>query len=89
MEDDDLGNRIRQRAHQMWLDEGSPEGKATAHWELAKMAIALEDARPEMLRAVEAVAAEPIEAWRNQGEFPTLTDQDEQVIPGDAADPNR
>jgi hypothetical protein len=86
---DDLEARIRQRAHQMWVDEGRPDGKADNHWELAKMAIALEDAQPEMLRTVDTPDAEPIEAWTNQAEFPTLTDQGEQVAPGDMADPNR
>jgi hypothetical protein len=86
MDEDELSNRIRERAYRMWIDEGCPEGKSTAHWELAKMAIALEDARPEMLRAINADTTEPIEAWRNQGEFPTLTDQGEQVVPGSGDD---
>jgi hypothetical protein len=24
--------RIRERAHQIWIDEGRPEGRATDHW---------------------------------------------------------
>jgi hypothetical protein len=86
---DDLQDRIRNRAHQMWLDEGCPDGKADSHWELAKMAIALEDARPEMLIPVEMPEPEPIVAWVNQGEFPTLTDQGEQRAPGEMADPDK
>jgi hypothetical protein len=39
-----------------------------------------------MLKAVETPAAEPVEAWTNQGEFPTLTDQGEQVAPGNRGD---
>jgi hypothetical protein len=78
----DLERRIRERAHKMWLDEGSPDGRAESHWELAKMAIALEDARPEMLKPVETPTSEPVEAWINQGEFPQLTDQGEQIAPG-------
>ena len=31
----------------MWLGEGRPEWKAEAHWELAQIAIALEDARTQ------------------------------------------
>ena len=85
----DLETRIRERAHRMWLDEGSPEGKAERHWELAKMAIALEDAKPQMLRPVETPKSEPVEAWVNQAEFPTLTDQGEQSSPGQMADPDR
>jgi hypothetical protein len=84
---DDLEKKIRERAHRMWLDEGQPVGKAEAHWELAKIAIALEDARPQMQRPVASGTSEPIDAWVNQGEFPTLTDQGEQHAPGERADP--
>ena len=85
----DLETRIRERAHQIWLEEGSPEGRAENHWELAKIAIALEDARPEMLKPIETPTSEPVEAWTNQGEFPQLKDQGEQNAPGEMADPDR
>lgn len=85
----DLEDRIRSRAHRIWMEEGCPDGKADSHWDVAKMAIDLEDARPEMLRPVETPDAEPLDAWINQGEFPTLTDQGEQAAPGDRADPDR
>jgi DUF2934 family protein len=82
----DLDIRIRQRAYEMWRQEGRPEGKAERHWELAKFAISLEDAQPEMLKPIASPKSEPIEAWVNQGEFPTLTDQGEQTVPGQSAD---
>jgi hypothetical protein len=82
----DLENRIRARAHRIWMGEGCLDGKADSHWELAKMAVALEDARPQMLRPIEAPIAEPLDAWANQGEFPTLTDQGEQSAPGERTD---
>jgi hypothetical protein len=85
---DDLESRIRERAHTIWLEEGCPEGKADSHWDLAKMAIALEDARSEMLRPVDTPSPEPVDAWANQGEFPTLTDQGEQRVPGQS-EPDR
>jgi hypothetical protein len=85
----DLEARIRERAHQIWLQEGSPEGRAESHWELAKIAIALEGARPEMLNPIETPTSEPVEAWTNQGEFPQLTDQGEQNAPGEMAYPDR
>jgi len=85
---DNLEQRIRERAHRMWLDEGQPDGKAEAHWELARMAIALEDAKPQMQKPVTNETSEPIDAWVNQGEFPTLTDQGEQHAPGERADPD-
>jgi hypothetical protein len=87
--DDDLEQRIRERAHRMWLDEGRPEGKAETHWELARLAIALEDAKPQMQKAVTGQTSEPVDAWLNHGEFPTLTDQGEQHAPGENADTDR
>jgi hypothetical protein len=91
MSDDDLNARIEKRAYQMWIDEGQPEGKANSHWELARLAISFEDAKGEMTRPVtdESDKAEPIESWVNQAEFPTLTDQGEQMAPGEMADPNK
>lgn len=44
---DDLERRIRERAYRLWIEEGQPQGKAEAHWELARIAIALEDAKPQ------------------------------------------
>jgi len=31
-----LEHRVRQRAHQIWLDEGKPEGRAHIHWMRAR-----------------------------------------------------
>jgi hypothetical protein len=39
-EDED---RIRARACQIWEREGKPEGRAEAHWEMAREEIAIED----------------------------------------------
>jgi hypothetical protein len=86
---DDLEERIRERAYRMWLDEGQPAGREEVHWELAKLAVALEDAKPQMQQLVSDEITEPLEAWVNQGEFPTLTDQGEQLAPGERADPDR
>ncbi|MBT2187552.1 DUF2934 domain-containing protein [Sphingobium nicotianae] len=36
MVDDDKEQRIRARAHQLWLDEGQPEGRSMAHWDQAE-----------------------------------------------------
>lgn len=35
--------RIRQRAYQIWLEEGCPDGRAEIHWEMARELIADED----------------------------------------------
>jgi hypothetical protein len=84
MDERDLESRIKERAHRIWEEEGRPEGREREHWELARFAIAQEDAQAKMLRPVRTPASEPIEAVRNQGEFPTLTDQGEQQNPSPA-----
>jgi hypothetical protein len=85
MDDEQLERRIKQRAHRIWEDEGRPQGRDQDHWELARLAIAQEDAQQSMLRPVDAPHSEPVEAVINQGEFPTLTDQGEQHNPGELA----
>ena len=62
----DLERRIRERAYQIWIDEGRPEGRDRDHWELAKFAIAEEDALPTMLKSPGLPGPEPIEAVLNQ-----------------------
>ena len=81
MDDADLERRIRERAFKIWSDEGRPEGRDKEHWELARLAIAQQDALPTMLESPALPGPEPIEAVLNQAEMPTLTDQGEQQIP--------
>jgi hypothetical protein len=79
-----LEARIRERAHKIWLDEGCPQGREQLHWELARLAIAEEDALASTLTPAQSPppSAEPVEAVANQAEFPTLTDQGEaQHVP--------
>lgn len=81
---DEREDTIRARAHQLWEQEGRPEGRAEDHWVQAKEIVAIEEGRPETLLSVEETASppvEPIEALINAGEFPTLTDQGEMQIP--------
>ncbi len=40
---DEREHRIRARAHRIWLDQGSPEGRAEEHWEAAKLQVDQED----------------------------------------------
>jgi hypothetical protein len=42
-EESELDRRIRDRAYQIWLEEGCPEGRAEEHWLLAKEMVATED----------------------------------------------
>lgn len=42
MEDHD--DRVRRRAHQIWKEDGSPEGREYSHWLRARAEIREEDA---------------------------------------------
>jgi hypothetical protein len=87
----DTDDRIRERAYRIWLDEGRPEGRAEAHWEMAAELVAIEDEanqasmlKPNPLQPGEETIAnselvEPLEVMENLGEFPTLTDQGEEL----------
>ncbi len=78
-------SRIRQRAYQIWLEEGCPEGRALDHWEMARELIAIEDSQRSITKPNPAAndalpGSEPVESAKlteNLGEFPTLTDQGE------------
>jgi hypothetical protein len=86
----DTEQRIRERAHQIWEEEGRPEGRERDHWERARFLVGLEDNAGAGLEPNPMVEdrekgwntppppepVEPIEALENQGEFPDrLTDQ--------------
>jgi len=77
----ELDDRIRQRAHRLWLEEGRPEGRAKAHWDMAREQIAIEDGEAETLLPPDALETqpEPTQAWQNQGDVPGLTDQGEDT----------
>ncbi|GGF89626.1 hypothetical protein GCM10007301_56930 [Azorhizobium oxalatiphilum] len=79
----DIEDRIRERAHQIWLSEGQPQGRAQANWDMAKEIIAQEDGYLATTRPVseDTVDAEPASLQDNLGEFPTLTDQGEGSPP--------
>lgn len=92
----ELENRIRQRAHLLWVEEGRPEGREIEYRAKARELIAIEDnqasaTRPRPHRPqAHAPGGEPVEsvvAIENQGEFPGLADQGEQSTvpkrPGD------
>ena len=40
---DDRNERIRKRAHEIWEEEGRPEGREYSHWLRAKAEIQAED----------------------------------------------
>ena len=81
-DDNDLHQRIRERAHKLWQEEGSPEGRAEAHWEQAREMIAIEDGLAGTLKPIDPPPPEEASLQQNLGEFPTLTDQgEEQTTP--------
>jgi hypothetical protein len=83
----DIEQRIRERAYRIWLDEGCPEGRELVHWDMATELVAIEDGQRSTLKPIEKSLGplgepiEPVEAVRNAGEFPTLTDQGEGQYP--------
>ena len=78
----ELERRIRDRAFQIWLDEGKPHGRDKEHWELAKFAIAQQDGLASTLVPPDGPQAEP-ETVANQAECPTLVDQGEGLPPAE------
>lgn len=85
----DREQRVRERAYRLWLEEGRPEGRADDHWDKASELVAIEESYRDTLKPNPTEAfensptgepVEPIEAVRNLGEFPTLTDQGEEPV---------
>jgi hypothetical protein len=83
----DIEQRIRDRAYRLWLEEGRPEGRDKDHWDMATELVAIEDGQQSTLKPIRqnlgplGEPIEPLEAVRNAGEFPTLTDQGEGQYP--------
>jgi len=82
---EELEQRIREKAFQLWEEEGQPEGRSEDNWNLARELVAIEDNQSATTRPVSGEQAgepvEPIEALENEGEFPTMTDQGEMQMP--------
>jgi hypothetical protein len=85
----DHDGRVRQRAYQIWTEEGCPEGRAEIHWEMARELVAIEEnfsiaLKPAPVDGAESPGGEPIEEAAiaaNAGEVPAIVDQGEQVYP--------
>ena len=77
-----LEERIRARAHQLWEEEGRPQGRAADHWEKARILVAIEDDRTS-LKPVQPDRPEEASIQDNLGEFPSAeTDEgDRQQFP--------
>jgi hypothetical protein len=88
MDDRQREERIRERAYRLWVEEGMPEGRADAHWDMASELVAIEEnqratLKPNPIHEYEnnptTEQIEPLEVVKNAGEFPTLTDQGEEA----------
>ncbi|HEX6960085.1 MAG TPA: DUF2934 domain-containing protein [Ferrovibrio sp.] len=89
---DDTEERIRRYMHQIWLDEGQPEGREEVHRDMARELVAQEDRRQTATEPNPTETdktwgrtgepgmepAEPLLSAENQGDVPTLTDQGEE-----------
>ena len=71
--------RVRRKAHELWLSEGGPHGRAEDHWRIAAQLVAEEDARSSAdLLPYGGDVDRPLEdaaTLANLGEFPGLADQ--------------
>ena len=80
--DETLDERIRRKAYELWESEGGPHGRAEDHWHIAAEIVAEEDASRSALLPFESGSDEPVaeaSIQDNLGEFPSLTDQGEQI----------
>ena len=77
-----LEQRIRNRAHEIWEQEGRPEGREHDHWEKARILVSIEDDKSS-LKPVAPERPEEAKVMENLGEFPTaMTDEgDRQQFP--------
>jgi len=59
---DTLEQRIRARAHELWEEEGRPEGRAENHWAQARALVASEDGMPKPRAKTQAAPKKKIKA---------------------------
>jgi hypothetical protein len=87
---EDHTERVRQRAYQIWIDEGRPEGRESVHWDMASELVAIEENQTRTTKRVRrqstdkeiaADRAEPAEPAAAMGEVPAMTDMGEQTYP--------
>ena len=77
-------DRIRAKAHELWLADGQPHGRDEEHWVQAREIIAIQDSQGDTLLPAATGAEDPVEpadeALRNLADFPNLTDQGENLL---------
>jgi len=69
---DDYEQRVRERAHEIWVREGKPEGRAEDHWALAREEISEAEGIADTLKPIEpeGPTAEPLLAVESLGDLP-------------------
>lgn len=86
---DDHERRVRERAFRLWQEEGCPDGRADAHWDMARELVAQEENQSLTTRPNPAgretgrpAGGEPVEIpeiAEKEGDRPGLTDQGEKA----------
>jgi len=74
--------RVRQRAHEICVREGKPDGRAEDHWNLAREEISEAEGIEDTLKPIEPEGplAEPLLAVESLGDLPgRLSDQGERL----------
>ena len=70
--------KIREKAHELWILEGRPDGRDLSHWEMARELVAQEEGLDSTLLPIHSSNGEvenAVAALDNEGEAPGLTDQ--------------
>lgn len=69
---DSYEERVRKRAHDIWVREGKPEGRAEEHWNLAREEISEAEGIEDTLKPIEpeGPTAEPLLAVEALGDLP-------------------
>ena len=79
---DDYQQRVRKRAHEIWVREGKPDGRAEDHWNLAREEVSEAEGIEDTLKPIEpeGPSAEPLLAVESLGDLPgRLSDQGERL----------
>jgi hypothetical protein len=88
MDDKAREKRVQTKARQLWQEHGSPEGRESDYLDQASELVAIEESQKDTLkpnpqadyaRNPTTEPVEPLLAVENAGEFPTLTDEGEEV----------
>jgi hypothetical protein len=75
----DHEERIRMHAYRIWEEEGRPEGRAEAHWNMARDLVAGEDNFDNNIRSAPPLGADDQSGKATEeafgSELPTMTDR--------------